>query len=311
MYVLVNKAMDGLVKIGCTHRLTEDRAKELHTTGVPYQFEIAFRALTSKPEEVERAAHQALDAYRVAQNREFFEVGPRVAIDVISQALIDVAGIESCDALAPVSIDASDRMALTLRAGQVFLLLDFGSRGLNPWAPQVLDIWEAHADGDSLELAGTNDPTAVAGFSTNDPGGDVDPVPYLDRDSDVVNGHIIGRERVLPGQRLVWLDPNPRQRMSEFVVFDVHSYCQVVNRTWNPRFSPEGFPLVFEVLSSDPTPRMTELARLLLRLAPPDQPAEGRRRIEDEEGFGRKPKSSDYWLTQLQRQGRPSRRGKV
>lgn len=59
-YVLSNAAMPGMVKVGWTGDLGEDRAKKLRTTGVPLPFTVEFVAETSFPEQVEavlRAGH--------------------------------------------------------------------------------------------------------------------------------------------------------------------------------------------------------------------------------------------------------------
>jgi len=56
-YVLSNPAMPGMVKVGYSTRLAEDRAKELYTTGVPLPYAVEFGAATSFPEDVEAAVH--------------------------------------------------------------------------------------------------------------------------------------------------------------------------------------------------------------------------------------------------------------
>jgi hypothetical protein len=66
--------MPDRVKVGKTDRTGEIRADELYTTGVPLPFEVEFRAITSKPDEVEKAAHRILDSHRPNPRREFFTV---------------------------------------------------------------------------------------------------------------------------------------------------------------------------------------------------------------------------------------------
>ncbi|MGW2541558.1 GIY-YIG nuclease family protein [Kitasatospora sp. NPDC001574] len=56
IYVMVNPEMSGLVKIGWTGRLPEDRAHELSKTAVPLPFRVAYRTRTLKHEEVEKRA---------------------------------------------------------------------------------------------------------------------------------------------------------------------------------------------------------------------------------------------------------------
>jgi len=56
IYVLSNEAMPGIVKVGITEKLAEDRAKKLHGTGVPLAFDVEFRAATSRIKTVETKA---------------------------------------------------------------------------------------------------------------------------------------------------------------------------------------------------------------------------------------------------------------
>ncbi len=219
VYVLSNEAMPNIVKVGMTTKLAEDRAKQLHNTGVPLPFEVEFRSATSHPSNVERRAHDLLKRYRVAQNREFFKVPQPEAIHAVRAALLDVAGIDAWTAGEPNFVKHSDRLALILEAGQIFARLhysDFLSK-----APDVVDVWQAHTDGDLLELMGTRSPGHVAGFSDGDPGGDRDPVPYLDRAGTAPNGNINGRERLVPGERLVWLSPVPDADACKVAFFEM------------------------------------------------------------------------------------------
>jgi hypothetical protein len=58
-----------------------------------------------------------------------------------------------------------------------------------------------------------------------------DPVPFLDCEQRP-NGAMNGRERLVPGDRLLWFHP-----WSGLVVpvaaFEIHDYCEVISRTWN------------------------------------------------------------------------------
>jgi hypothetical protein len=40
------------------------------------------------------------------------------------------------------------------------------------------------------------------------------------------------------------------------VLFEAYDYCQLVNRTWNPRSGPYGMPLILNDLVRDPSPLM-------------------------------------------------------
>lgn len=85
VYILTNPSMPGLIKIGKT-RLdrVEDRAAQLHSTGVPDAFEVAYACRTNDPDAVERVMHEAFGPRRVNGRREFFQVAPQQAIAVLS-----------------------------------------------------------------------------------------------------------------------------------------------------------------------------------------------------------------------------------
>jgi hypothetical protein len=149
IYVLTNDSIPGTVKIGVTGWLPEDRAKDLWTTGVPEPFKVAYRMVSSRDRAVERKAHELLNEFRPNKKREFFTVSVDEAIESVRLAAVEVAGIASWKAAQPYRLRAGDRLALTLESGQCFALLAyrniFGSA-------EILDIWQAHSDGDSLEI---------------------------------------------------------------------------------------------------------------------------------------------------------------
>ncbi len=77
VYILVNQAMPGLVKIGRTDGATvEDRMKQLYTTGVALPFECFYASEVQDAARVERAIHTAFSDHRVTPNREFFRISP-------------------------------------------------------------------------------------------------------------------------------------------------------------------------------------------------------------------------------------------
>src|SRR4051812_46236154 len=76
VYVLVNPAFAGLVKIGCTGGSPEDRARQLSaTTGVPQPYIVAYSANVVDMEAAEQRVHTLLESrgLRVTPNREFFQ----------------------------------------------------------------------------------------------------------------------------------------------------------------------------------------------------------------------------------------------
>ncbi len=74
VYVLTNKAMPKLVKIGYTNKSPSERAAELSSTsGVPKKFEVAFsQRIYGDAKQVEQACHAALTAKR--SGKEFFSI---------------------------------------------------------------------------------------------------------------------------------------------------------------------------------------------------------------------------------------------
>lgn len=84
VYVLSNPLSPGLLKIGYTKKLPEERAKQISSaTGValPYKVEWAYQCFNG--EMVEREVHHKLKAQRVNNNKEFFQVSLEEAKDNI------------------------------------------------------------------------------------------------------------------------------------------------------------------------------------------------------------------------------------
>jgi HEAT repeat protein len=84
VYLLVNHAMPGLVKIGYTARTVAERVAELTTaTGVPMPFVCAYDHPVPDPVKAESEIHEALKTYRCSEGREFFRIEPAAAIRII------------------------------------------------------------------------------------------------------------------------------------------------------------------------------------------------------------------------------------
>jgi len=79
VYILTNRSMPGLVKIGRTTRSPEQRLTELWQTGVPTPFEVYHYVRTPSCVQLEAMCHQALADVRVDEAREFFAARPEVA----------------------------------------------------------------------------------------------------------------------------------------------------------------------------------------------------------------------------------------
>ena len=301
VYVLTNPSMPGIVKAGKTSWLPEDRSQKLYTTGVPEPFDVAFRLETSRPDMVERHAHDSLGDYRVNPKREFFRVSTDEAIEAVRLAAVDAAGIAAWDDGTTVYVKRGDRIALTLEAGQIFALMSFPNI-LSPSA-KVVDLWQGHSDGDILEIHAATSAGHVASFSEGHPDGCEDPVPYLDRNRSVANGLINGREYLVPGDRLLWLAPPTDERTAMHVLFEATAYCQVVSRTWSPVPAPYGLPrLLNDFTATTPSPEMAEAMRKALALPMPRRwaPREAAERNEWETiAFQMQP--PEYWLPQLKK----------
>lgn len=87
VYILTNKSFrDDWVKIGKSSRPVDVRSKELDNTAVPLPFDIFATIQTAKYAEVERIVHKQIDRLtdlRIRQNREFFNVQPDQALDIL------------------------------------------------------------------------------------------------------------------------------------------------------------------------------------------------------------------------------------
>lgn len=300
VYVQQNPGIPGMLKVGYSQRLPEDRASELSCTPVPFPFEVQYRRNTSRAFDVEQAVHRLLAVHRVAPNREFFRVHQETAEEAIRYCQELETGISRWKPMPALhQLRAGDRVTLPLKAHQLFVTTAFPDL-LAPAAKPV-DIWQAHADGDVLELYVTDDPGMVSGFSDNDPGATEDPVPYLNRDNTAPNGLLIGRERLMAGDRLSWLSDEGGTSQCTHVVFEIHGFCQVTCRTWNPQTDPNGMPLLLNYLIRKISPEIRVAVQDVLALESPRTWAP--RNPDQGNGWARpatQPTQPDQWLSQLQ-----------
>lgn len=84
VYIFTNKAMPNLLKVGFTTRDPEQRANDLHTTGVPHRFVVEYDALVNEAFRVEQKAHTILK--HCHENKEWFRCNIATAIAAIRQA---------------------------------------------------------------------------------------------------------------------------------------------------------------------------------------------------------------------------------
>ena len=87
VYILTNPSFkEDWVKIGKSSRPVNVRSKELDNTAVPLPFEIFATIRTVKFNEVEKLIHKTIDRLtdlRIRQNREFFNIQPQIALDIL------------------------------------------------------------------------------------------------------------------------------------------------------------------------------------------------------------------------------------
>lgn len=89
VYILTNPSFrEDWVKIGKSSRPVDIRSKELDNTAVPLPFEIYATIQTVKYDEVEKHVHKMIDRLtdlRIRQNREFFNIQPQIALDILNE----------------------------------------------------------------------------------------------------------------------------------------------------------------------------------------------------------------------------------
>jgi hypothetical protein len=141
VYVLVNPAMPGLVKIGRTSQ--EDvgtRLAQLYTTGVPVPFELKFACRVPNSDEVESALHIAFGPQRINPKREFFRIEPEQAI-----AILKLLHVEDATAEVAAQTTGIDEQSLAAAEGmrQRRPNLDFHEMGIPNGA--VIDCLSATA----------------------------------------------------------------------------------------------------------------------------------------------------------------------
>lgn len=99
VYILTNKCMKGMVKIGMTSRPVDTRSKELFNTSLPMPFDEFASLKTSKFVEVEDLVHRILTKLtrkRVNESREFYKIKPGEALEILEvvSRLLDPADCE-------------------------------------------------------------------------------------------------------------------------------------------------------------------------------------------------------------------------
>ena len=93
VYVISNRSMPGLVKIGYTMKDPEIRAAELNGTGVPTPYVVEYEVLVNEPMKIERAAHTHFSVDR--EGKEWFNLSPEDAVAGIKQVVNSGAFLEN------------------------------------------------------------------------------------------------------------------------------------------------------------------------------------------------------------------------
>lgn len=81
VYVITNRAMPGLVKIGYSMKDPDIRAEELNHTGSPHPYEVEYELLIDEPRDLERQVHRRLSSKR--EGKEWFRCSPEEATAII------------------------------------------------------------------------------------------------------------------------------------------------------------------------------------------------------------------------------------
>jgi hypothetical protein len=84
LYVISSPSLPGIVKVGCTRQLNPVmRVKQLSSSSLPYAFRTHGFVFSDDCFALESAMHHYFDDRRVAPDREFFNITPKEAIDVL------------------------------------------------------------------------------------------------------------------------------------------------------------------------------------------------------------------------------------
>ena len=90
IYILINEAMPGYVKIGKTSTSLEQRIRELSgSTSVPLPFTCFYACTVKDAAFVEHQLHDAFDNNRVNPRREFFQISPERVVSALRLAEIE------------------------------------------------------------------------------------------------------------------------------------------------------------------------------------------------------------------------------
>src|SRR6185437_7351040 len=93
VYVISNRAMSGLVKVGYSAKDPDLRAEELNNTNSPHPFVVEYDMLIEEPYQIEQRAHKYLSSVR--EGKEWFRCNAEEAIAAIQRAANGAAIVEN------------------------------------------------------------------------------------------------------------------------------------------------------------------------------------------------------------------------
>jgi len=85
VYIITNKAMPGLIKVGFSTKDPELRAREFGGTHSPHPFIVEYEVLVNNPYKYEQLAHKELESYR--ENKEWFRCGLEQGISAVKTVI--------------------------------------------------------------------------------------------------------------------------------------------------------------------------------------------------------------------------------
>ena len=83
IYVLINEAMPGYVKIGMTNNSVLERLKQLDRTNIPMPFECYYACEVGNAKDEENWLHSIFSDRRVRDEREFFKIDPERVVAAV------------------------------------------------------------------------------------------------------------------------------------------------------------------------------------------------------------------------------------
>jgi len=90
IYILINEAMPGYVKIGRTATNLEQRIRDLSaSTSIPIPFTCFYACTVKDAQFVEHQLHDAFDNNRINPKREFFQIAPERVVSALKLAEIE------------------------------------------------------------------------------------------------------------------------------------------------------------------------------------------------------------------------------